>query len=300
MDLLNDTRWTYGAEHEWADWPLATQLPEGYGRDVKDITIVNSNGIANDPSGRFYGFGGEINTPPTDTPGGQIDCLVELKKLLPMAKVNYRSNLHLHIRVPGLQNDLAALKQLQRYIHEHMPKALPMLQKLPKPTVAQYQDKEVFEGAKRRWRRRRVSHQTLLNPARVAKQLQAASIEEFFRLEPPQSKDGKPLRHCQPRVCVNVRQLLETDTIEFRHFAGTLDEDELTTCFMWVHRFMQHALADGDFDELLEEFAQEKFPAFPEYDHELENRYRATVHDGTLDKSQIADNIKSILEGTFK
>jgi hypothetical protein len=191
------------------------------------------------------------------------------------------------------------VKQLQRYIHEHMPKALPMLQRLSKTTVAEYPDKGEFDGVKRCWRRR-VSYQTLLAPKRVARQLTATSLEEFLRLEPPQSKDGKPLYHCQPRVCVNLRQLLKTGTIEFRHFAGTLDENILMTCFVWVHRFMHHALSNGDFNELLEEFKFEKFPMFLEYNHELEKRYRATVHDGTVDKAQIVENINTILLGGFQ
>jgi hypothetical protein len=295
-----DTRfWTYGAEHEWADWPLSTQLPKGYGRDVRDITIVNSNGVANDPSGKLYEFGGEINTPPTDTVEGQVNCLRELKELLPMAKVNYRSNLHIHVRVPGLKDDLEKLKKIQRYIHDNMPIALPGLQHLPKPTVAQYPDLEERQGAQRRWRRRRVSHQTLLTPARVERQLQATTVEEFFRLEPPQGKDGKPLWHCQPRLCVNLRQMLETDTVEFRHFAGTLDEATMRKCVSWCRDFLVWALLDRDIESLFESYQPSDFPPFPEYNHELEKRYRATVHDGTVPREQIVANIKSILEGTF-
>ena len=40
-------------------------------------------------------------------------------------------------------------------------------------------------------------------------------------------------------------------------------------------------------------------PKFKPYDHSLEIRYRATVHDGSLPKQVIAENIKAILNGTF-
>lgn len=290
---------TYGAEHELADWPLSTELPNGYGRDVKDITIVNSNGIANDPSGKLYGFGGEINTPPTDTIEGQVMCLQDIKRLLPMAKVNYRSNLHIHVRVPDLKDDLAMLKQVQHYIHEHMPFLLPGLQELPRPTSKEYECPEELKGAQRRWRRRRVSHQTLLTPQRLERQLQAKTNEEFFRLEVPQSKADKPLWHCQPRLCVNLRQLLETDTVEFRHFAGTLDESIMRKCVEWCRDFMLAALNNDPVETLTSRYQPSDFPKFPEYDHELERRYRATVHDGTLDKEIIARNIELILKGEF-
>lgn len=291
---------TFGAEHEWADWPLSTQLPNGYGRDTDDITIVNSNGIANDPSGKFYGYGGEINTPPTYNIQGQTDCLKELKLLLPTATINYRSNLHLHIRIPGLKEDLPTLKHLQKYIHQNMRKVLAVIQPLPKPDKKQWPDPEELAGATRRWRRRRVSHQTLLTPSRLEKQLSATTVEEFFRLEPPHDKNGKPQWQCQPRLCVNLRQLLETDTIEFRHFAGTMDEERFRIAFNWCLAFIEQALENKPIEPLLASYSNFEFPKFPEYSHWMEKRYRATVHDGTVPKDKIKENINKILEGTFE
>lgn len=290
---------TYGAEHEWADWPLFRTLPEGYGRDRKDITIVNSNGVANDPTGKFYRFGGEINTPPTTTLLGQIDCLQELKNLLPEATINYRSNLHLHIRIPGLKEDLEMLKQIQLYIHENMPLCFPIIQPMPRPKREENESLESYNGHLRRWKRRKVSHQTLLTKKRLELQLSANTVEKFFNSEPPQSKAGKPLWHCQPRLCVNLRQLLETDTIEFRHFAGTLSKEELETCLCWCFDFIMAALKNKPIQQVLAKYRTVPFPKFPKYDHELERRYRATVHDGTIPKNQIVANINAILKGTF-
>lgn len=288
--------WTYGAEHELADWPLSTPLPAGYKRDVRDFTIVNSNGIANDPTGRLYGYGGEINTPPTDSEEGQVQCLQEIKALLPMAKVNYRSNLHVHIRAPGLGQDLETLKRVQRYIHENMRKVLRHIQQLPKPTAQEHPDREELEGAWRRWRRRRVSHQTLLTSKRLAHQLEAPTLEEFYAREVPRTQEGRPLWHLQPRLCVNLRQHKETDTVEFRHFAGTLDEGELRTCVSWCNDFLHHAIMNLPIEDLLEAYDPRYFPTFPKYDHRLEVRYRQTVHDGSLRPEQIAANIRRILE----
>src|SRR5690606_23961726 len=97
---------------------------------------------------------------------------------------------------------------------------------------------EEILGNWKRWKRRRVSHQTLLTPHRVTQQLTATTPEEFFELEVPASNSGKPLWHAQPRVCVNLRQLLQTDTIEFRHFAGTLNLEVLEDCFNWCQKFL--------------------------------------------------------------
>ena len=97
---------TYGCEHEFADWSVDSKLPEGCLWNHDDYTIVNSNGIANDPKGKLWRFGGEINTRPTSSIEEQCDILSQLKMLQPTPKINYRSNLHVHVRVPGLKNDL--------------------------------------------------------------------------------------------------------------------------------------------------------------------------------------------------
>ena len=295
---------TVGCEFEWSDISLDVELPKGYGRDIKDYTIVNSNGIANDPSGKLYRFGGEINTPPTETAGGQAECLQELLTIMPNAKINYRSNLHVHVRWPGLKNDLEALKRVQRYIHETMPRVFPIVEPIPQPTLLDYPGKtDEYRGAVRRYKRRKVSHHTLLHPTRLERQLAAFTIEEFFKLEVPQSQGvtakSRPMWHMQPRLCVNLRQLLQTDTVEFRHFPGTLDPVKLRACIDWCVCYLTAAIENVNIEEILYQIDKDCFPKFPEYCHWQESRYRATCHDGTLPKEVIVRNIKAIEAGTF-
>ncbi len=291
--------WTYGAEHEWGDWDRAKQLPEGYGIDERDVTMVNSNGIAVDPKGKMYPYGGEINTPPTPSILSQVAVLRELNHMLPEADVNYRSNLHIHIRVPGLGTDLQSLKIIQSYIHANMTKALQQIQPLPRPEPQDFGTDEEWEGALRRWKRRRVSHQTLLRPERLARQLDATTLGEFYEREVPSSKAGRPQWHFQPRLCVNLRQHRETDTIEFRHFAGTKDLDTFHRCLKWCRDFLIFAFEDLPIEQLLGHYPVENFPKFPEYVHWQELRYRATTHDHSLKKHEIQANIDQILKGEF-
>jgi hypothetical protein len=292
---------TFGCEHEWADIPCAAPLPRGYGWDRRDITIVNSNGIANDPTGKLYHLGGEINTPPTSTAQGQASCLYELRQLLPMARINYRSNLHVHVRVPGLKDDLALLKKFQATIHDVMPSILEMIEPIPVPTVDEYPDGEEYQGAMRRYRRRKVSHHTLLPAYRWQLQMAASTIEDFFRLEVPHTKNRLPMWHAQPRLCVNLRQLRETDTIEFRHFPGTLEQRELVSAICWCRYFVNAVLDDVRPTIMMRSAkAWVDLPTFPPYVHWMEKRYRATVHDGTVSKADIAKNIKLIESGEFR
>lgn len=309
---MKRTGWTWGAEHEFANIRRNDPLPNGFGWDQRDCTIVNENGIANCPRGVYYPFGGEVNTPPTDTISAQVDHLSLLKERYPEACVNYRSNTHCHVRVPGLRENLTALKRFARYNDAWLAKVLPLVEPIPCPTEEEYPRPEDYRGALRRYKRRKKSHQTILTSARVARQQAAQTVEGFFELEVPFTADGVPMWHAAPRAAVNLRQLRETDTVEFRHFPGTLNENELRACLLWVEHYTQCALLDwndpADLDpyldfctavDVLPTSAWRLFPWFEPYQHALEVRYRATCHDGSLPKETITKNIAAILDGSF-
>lgn len=281
--------WTYGAEHELGDWDTKKGLPEGFLR-ANDWTLVNSNTIAVQPNPKDYPLGGEINTPPTETIQEQLDCLNTFLKLHPDTVVNHRSNLHIHIRVPGLKNNLKSLKKIQVTIHGDFRELVKRLEPIPKGLT---------EAERKREKRRRVSHQTFLTSQRLKKQLSAETVEDFFRLEVPQTKKtGEPMWHAQPRVCVNLRQLLQTDTIEFRHFPGTLDLRELESCFKWCRDFLICSLRGYS---ILSLFGNNEWriPRFPKFIEGVEIGYQATASHNGLKKYEIQKNIELIEKGEF-
>lgn len=299
--VFHTKQWTFGVEHEFGDWNKRRGLPQGFIIDKKDITVMNSNGIAADPTSKTWVIGGEINTPSTCSPRGQIDMLRKIKSLHPDVVVNHRSNLHIHIHVPGLKANINALKILSYYNFNNLSNVLNLIEPIPKPTQKEYPKLEEYNGALRRYRRRLQSHHTVVTSNRVNKQLQANCVENFFKAECP-LKDGKPLWHLAPRAAVNLRQLMDTDTIEFRHFPGTLDEQELLTCIEWCRDYLNAALNTGELAVLLfrRAYLKRTFPKFPKYEHWMEVRYRATCHDGTLSLEQIKENIQKILNGEYK
>lgn len=300
---LSTVHWTLGAEFELSDLDQRRGLPAGYGWDRRDYTMVNSNGVAVDPTGRLWSHGGEVNTPPVARPSQLADCLREVLAMHPDATVNHRSNLHVHVRVPGLGQHLPSLKRVQRVIHEELREVIDLLEPIQRPMRWEYKLQTEYDGAMRRWRRRRVSHHTFLTPARLARQMAAETVEGFYAAEvPARRSDGAPQWQCQPRVCVNLRQHLETDTVEFRHFPGTLDPLLLQTCAEWCVDFLDWALKGTpgvDTTAVLyqSKYLGRKFPEFPAYDHWRELRYRATCHDGSVPKEKIVANIGRILRG---
>lgn len=298
MKLANTKVWTYGAELELGDLDQRKGLPKGFGWDRRDVTMVNSNGIAVDPKGKSYPYGGEINTPPTGSIKSQVAAIEEVLAFHDDAVVNYRSNLHLHIRVPGLKDDLDACKKIQRYIYPTKG-FFDLIEPIPRPKEADFQSKEEFVGAMRRFNRRRVSHHTVLTDKRFRLQQEATSMEEFFQAEVPLKKDGTPQWHLAPRCAINMRQLMETDTIEFRHFPGTLDLDLYRNCLTWCRDFLYAALTDGPSPTELFNSGRYVFPKFKKYHHWQELCYRNTVHDGSLKREVIEANIKKILSGKW-
>lgn len=309
---------THGCEHEFSDWP-AKELENccsytGLRRDHKDVTIVNSNGIANDPSLREYPFGGEICTPPTVHPSGQAEILRDILERWPTAAVNYRSNLHWHIRVPGLGEDLGALKRFARFNAYWLPIILPIVEPIePNVYVPQHGISEAeqrkLKGFNRRQKRRRVSHHTILPPDRLEKQLAARTVEEFHNAEVPWTKvNPKPMPHAQPRAAVNLRQLLQTDTVEVRHFPGTLEPAKLAMVGQWCLCYIECALANWDEPAEASPLVYFKerggdlslIPLFEPYNHALEIRYRLTCHDGTQPIAVIRCARDQILAGTFQ
>jgi hypothetical protein len=312
--MINLNKMTFGTERELSDWPAneLNTLPR-FGRDKKDITIVNSTGIANDPSLKYYRIGGEINTPPTDNIDGQVECMQQILRCWPECTVNYRSNLHFHIGVPGLSGDLVHLKRFAQYNAYWLPKVLDWVEPIPNPfddfpSLSHSELNLEQLGAIRRYKRRRRSHHTILPKSRLPLQLAARTPQEFFEAEVPRSRMGAPLWHFQPRAAVNLRQLREPfGTFEIRHFPETLDPDKLIQVGLWCRCYTLCALGDwgspGNIDPRAVFISAggnaALIPQFEPYDHSLEIRYRATCHDGTLSKTLIVNNIESILAGTF-
>lgn len=277
MPVIVDTQsrtWTYGVEHELADWDTRKGW-EGYGRDPEP-NICNSNGIAADPRLISYPFGAEINTPPSDSPEEQGELFAQFQQMHTDAKANWRCGLHVHIRAPGLAQSLPHLKHLATYVNSNTD-VYGLVDPLPRENVVQHGDHS--KAARRRYNWMRMSHFTKIPDYRVEAQNRATSLKEFFELEVPRSKQGKPLWHAQPRAAVNLRQLLQTETIEFRHFPQTDHPSEVITAVEWCRDYLLAAFDTYPAVKLFQaRYATAKFPELETiYTHWQEQRWLATT-----------------------
>jgi len=272
--------YSYGVELEYGNCDRLADLPDGAKWNDKDNTCVSSTGIANDPVGKLYRWGGEINTRPTNTIEEQIQHIKIINDSLPTAIVNYRSNLHIHIRVPGLKDDLGACKKLLTYIDRFQQQAFDIVETIPHPDRNKMTLLE-YEWAIKRMNRRHKSHQHKLPPARFHAMMMSNTTQEFYENHAHKDKNGKPAWFQCPRAGINLRQMWEeTNTIEFRHFPGTRDHVELGSCIEWCRDFLNAALNLDDVSP--REFYFEgnyKFPKFAEYEFETEQVYQYTNFD---------------------
>lgn len=292
---------TYGVELEFGNVWRNSPLPQGAGWSDKDNTCVSSTGIANDPKGVLYEFGGEINTKPTRTINEQLEHIQDILNTLegPKPIVNYRSNLHIHIRVPGLKDDLQACKKLLGYIHTNQQEAFDIVEKIP--VADKNLPKEVYKWAKKRETRRYRSHQYQLPMDRINEMMNAKTVQEFYEGHAPLTNKGTRMWYFSPRAGINLRQMWEeTNTIEFRHFPGTLDIREIRSALLWCSSFLMYALEFGNspremYQDFLEDEEDIKFPEFAEYEYETEQCYQFTNFD-TNSRNIVADRLKKLRE----
>jgi len=296
-------QFTYGVELEYADVYRFNKLPDGSYWNLYDVTIVNSTGIANDPKGKIWQYGGEINTKPTNTVEEQIDVIKEIKSVLdPKPWINYRCNLHIHIGVKGLHEDIHYLKKLIQYLAKYQKEAFRIVEPIPKPVISDFKSKEEYKGATTRYRRRLTSHQHCLNDKTVKKIMSSKTPKQFWDNHAPIGKDGKRLWYITPRAGINLRQLFETNTLEFRHFPGTLNDDEMYSSIIWCREFLHAAL---NTNKILPKMVYNKykktfvFPKFRRYDHKIDLLWRQTNLNKNTRKEAKAAVDKIVKEGNL-
>lgn len=266
------TGWTFGVELEWPDVDTRTPLPDGWAWSVLDFSIVNSNGTANDPRRKLVRYGGELNSPPYTTPHDMAAATAELWSLL-RPGINYRSNLHIHIRVPGLLEDLAALLRLTSFTRLHLPRMIDTLDPLA-GLLTGVTDPAAREGAVKRLKHSKRSRHYFIPEARHQRRLAAPTVMDALYAEYPRHADGSPVWHIGIREAVNVQSLRKHNTVEFRCFAAPTGWRQVLTAAVFARTWLLHA-----FNEVAPPPVPIGLPRQLPYDHRLETGWRHTTLD---------------------
>lgn len=248
MSLPPPEKWTYGAELEWPDVDVATRLPPGWAWSKTDYSMVNSagewRGVANDPQRRLVPVGGELNTPPAPGPDALAEAAAPLWGRMRPGR-NYRSNLHIHLRIPGIEDHLPVLERLAAYSRTHLPGLWGRIDPLDALTEDQPEGDAAREAAARRAHSERSRHH-FIPAARHEARKAARTLEEFLAAEVPAGRDGRPAWALEAREAVNLRALRKHGTIEFRCFADPAEPSELHAAAAFAGLWVFAALSDGD------------------------------------------------------
>lgn len=272
-----DPRITFGVELEWADVDRRIAIDPSLGSwDFKDYTIVNSNGMANDPTGA-YPIGGEINTRPTDNVDEQVEIIKKLAELLSPV-INYRCNLHVHVGIKGFPDSIDQLKKVATYLRNGEEFVYTFVEPIPKPSREEFLSDEEFTGAMKRYRRRLVSHHHSVPNARWKEMMGAQTINDFMLAHAPLSKNGTRAFHITPRAGMNLRSIEKHGTIEYRHFPGSSNQNEIRSCLEWVGLYTTAALGMGWSPAEIYNSQDWNFPQFRQYEHALEVGYQKTKY----------------------
>lgn len=260
--MYDKKTFTYGAELEFGDVDRRLVIPAELGKwEYSETDVINSQGeyknVACDPLGINPPFGGEVNTMPTRTYEEQVQKIMEVIQFFRdngnEPTPSSVSHLHVHIHVPGLQQDVDALKRLVRYIRNN--------QQAVVDNCHRYTDHPTMKGISG------VKNYMKLDCGRLMPEYMSrniieltSSFEHFIKLHCA-GKDGvsmgRPFRYA-----INTYCLKHTNTIEFRCFRATVKEEEFRSCFAFVEKFIDAALNDGpDVSEILQD-GDYQFPPF--------------------------------------
>lgn len=258
----NKEIFTWGCEIEWGDIRRDVEIPEELGTwEYCETDVVNIRDpykfVACDPLGIDPPVGGEINTKPTRTIDQQlvnIDKLIHIFEKEECPPTDGCTNeLHIHVHVPGLKDDIDALKRLTQYIKNN--------QEFTMFECSAFEDHPTMKGLKGAKAFMKLDGARLM-PDWMADNIinMAENFDDFIRLQCC-GKDGvsrgRPFRYG-----INTYCMKHIETIEFRCFRPTVDIDEFESCFRFCEEFMYNALNGGKSVREIIEDGDYEFPPF--------------------------------------
>lgn len=236
---------TFGMELEVGDVRRSIALPARLGSwehaetDVVNVLPGPYQYHACDPQGIDPPVGGEINTMPTHTWQEQVDLCSELLNWLrtngETPTQSCISHNHVHVRVPGLRDDVHALKRLTRYVMQGQTAMLRVCHAFDERVVRSGMPAYAYL----KWDCGRPM------PSYMCDNIErhVCTFDDFIRVQCC-GKDavsrGRPFRYA-----INTYCLKHTDTVEFRLFRCDHAPAKLAGCLRLVCDFMDAALNNG-------------------------------------------------------
>ena len=273
-------KFTYGTELEIPDWNCLTETSKiealGAKRNTAEQDICNSSGVSNDPKLRTCIFGGEINTKPTDSIESQVQHIMDIFKNVSY-KLNYSVGMHLHIRIPGLKEDLDQLKRWSRWLMENQDdyrrRVIESIVESDMESNYFFETPEDLKLFRKRYTYRKQNRYRKLKDKTFEEQMQAKTPEEWYQAFFGRNSKGKIIWMTGYRPFINLTQLFngDVDTVEFRGFNMTDNPEELLECLKICQSVVDCVYNDVAFEKV--SFDPNKLPKCMPFDPKLEKTY---------------------------
>lgn len=239
------SNWTFGAELELADVYRHAELPKGCKWNEKEYNLCSSNGVAIDPLGKLYPYGGEINTRPTPSIEGQVELFKDiLFRFKPNVGVTHRCALHCWVNIPGLDKDVKSLKRIWDYFYKNAQEIFDLVIPYPKPSEKDFPKPEELRGAKKHFSFVKEQRKDRGTETQYKRAMAATTPQEFIEAFATKSKStGEALWAISPRASLNYKKRMW----EFRHFHATIDVAKFRNALTWSQGFLWNILSQKNF-----------------------------------------------------
>lgn len=269
-----DTKdWTVGCELEWPDVDVFAPLSKGWSWSTTDYSIVNSDGVANDPKRKLIFRGGELNSPPFAS-ADALSLGVAMCWFAMNPGHNYRSNFHVHVKIPHIERDVPALRQIAEYTRANLRPVIDTIDPLDGLLLNQPNEDALY-AARQRLNHSQMSRHYFTTDERHSLRYPATTLEQFLAAEVPISRSGVPQWHLASREAVNLRSLRKHGTIEFRMFADPDDYYQARAAAMFAIGWLRRALENKSCDQLIE-WSMPRLPRQRPFNHRLEKGWQLT------------------------
>lgn len=258
--MSKEYRLSFGCELEWSDVDRSIDIPKEWGSWEgpkiagynlgSELDIVNTQGkwrgVATDPLCLACPVGGEIHVMPSYTPESQLIRIMRIMNLFPAVGVACPNHGHIHVGIPGILNDLEAIKNIFAYTEQNeldVMKECNGYNLLDHPLV---KSSNVLEWVKDYLL---IGDAKRINPGLYTVVTKATKVEDILRaLNEFKAVDydwvknvGSPTVNSH-RTAINLYQLTKGETIEFRVFRASVNPAEIYSSLIFAKRYIEEAL----------------------------------------------------------
>lgn len=293
--MVDVKKLSFGCELEWSDIDRKVDIPKELGSWEgpkiagyymgSEIDIVNTKGDwkghGTDPLCINCPVGGEIHTQPSNTIDSQMYRIMRIMDLFNTVSVACPNHGHIHVAIPGIKQDLVALKNLFRYTKKN---ELSMMKACCGYTREDYD--KIMNADLDGWVK---SYLTMgdgkqINPGIYEKVEKAKDISEILEL----LKNTKAIDYDwvtgkgtvtenSHRTCLNLFNLVKGETVEFRIFRASINPVEIYSSLVFAKRYIEEALKGDEGKPVTEILKEGNFKFAPlNFDERLAKGWQDT------------------------